>query len=134
MKIEQFLREQITAGTGVPAFPVFAPEYQALPFAVYMRAGTQRDRVITQAGMQPIAGFQVAIYSETYTEARDLADSLRVHLDNFTGEYGTADNNITVSYCYLVDEADGEPTQFDGESKPAYSAELSFSVKYKETC
>lgn len=134
MKIEQFVREKLTSSSGVPVFPVFAPEYQVLPFCVYMRQSTQRDRVITQNAMFPIASFQVAIYAETYSEVRDLAENVRIGLDNFTGDYGPSDDNITVRFAFLADESDGEPTQFEGESKPAYSAQMTFSVKYQEHC
>lgn len=135
MKIEQFLREQLTQGAGGhPVYPVFAPEHQRLPFVVYQRAGTSRERVLQQSTSNPIGTFQVVVYSTTYTEARQISDDIRRTLDNFTGDYGPPDNTVTVFFAHIADESDGEPVQFDGESKPAYSASLVFNIKYEEEC
>lgn len=134
MKIEQFVRDQLTQHSGINVFPVFAPEYQPLPFAIYQRSSTTRDRVTVQAAMGPVATFQVAVYADTYNQVRDIADQIRIGFDNFTGEYNDGQDTVTVFYCFLADEADGEPTQFEGESKPAYSAMMNFLIKYKENC
>ena len=135
MKIEQFLREKITEGSaGRPVYPVFAPEYQQLPFVVYQRTGTSRERVLPQSAGNPIATFMIVVYSSTYTESREIADNIRQKLDNFTGVYGQEDNTVNVLFSHVSDESDGEPVQFDGESKPAYSANLLFNIKYEEEC
>ena len=135
MKIEQFIREKLTAGAGgQPAFPVFAPERQPLPFVVYQRVSTTRDRAMPASIANPVATFSVIVYASTYSEVRRLSDDIRRELDNFTGDYGPPDNVVAVVFVHIGEEADGEPVQFDGESKPAYSAELQFNVKYKEDC
>jgi len=135
MKIEQFIREKLTAGAGgSPAFPMFAPEHQKLPFLVYQRASTTRDRAMPASVANPVATFSVQVYAKTYAEARQLSDDVRRELDNFTGDYGPQDNTVTVVFVHIAEESDGEPVQFEGESKPAYTAELSFNVKYKEDC
>lgn len=123
-----------TGSGGRPVYPVFAPEYENLPFVIYQRTGTSRERPMQQPGLGPIGTFQVTVYSTTYSEAREISDSIRKTLDDFTGPYGQPDDNVNVFYAHLVDEADGDPVQFEGESKPSYSAVSIYNIKYEESC
>ena len=79
-----------------------------------------------------MTAFSVTIYTDTYIEGKEKNDCIRLVLDNFTGSYGTGEDIIEIQQCYLVDEADGAPIEFEGESKPAYAAETSFTIKYRE--
>ena len=133
MRIETFIKEKLEASLpGVPIYPVFAPENQQTPFAVYQRNGTDRSRVMPHATGCPIASFSVTVYTSTYIEGKEKNDCIRLVIDNFTGTYGTGEDTIDIQQCYLVDEADGAPIEFEGESKPAYAAETSFTIKYRE--
>jgi hypothetical protein len=74
------------------------------------------------------------VYSKTYTDGRDISNKIRLAIDNFTGKYGTSDNNVQIAYCYLMEESDGDPVEFEGESKPAYTTEITYAIKYREEC
>ena len=55
----------------------------------------------------------------------------RLVMDNFTGTYGTGEDTIHIQQCYLVDEVRWRTNRIEGESKPAYAAETSFTIKYR---
>ena len=135
MIIETFIAESIeSACPDVSVYPVFAPEYQKLPFVVYQRTNTVRDRHTMQQCLDPVASFSVMVYSKTYTDGRDISNKIRLAIDNFTGKYGTSDNNVQIAYCYLMEESDGDPVEFEGESKPAYTTDITYAIKYREEC
>jgi hypothetical protein len=133
MRIETFIKEKLAkALPSVPVYPVFAPEHQPTPFAVYQKNGTDRSRVMPHATGCPTASFSVTVYTDTYIDGKEKCDCIRLVVDNFTGTYGIGEDTIEIMQCYLVDEADGAPIEFEGESKPAYAAETSFTIKYRE--
>ena len=133
MRVETFMKEKLEASLpGVPVYPVFAPERQPTPFAVYQRNNTDRSRVMPHATGCPMTSFSVTVYTDTYLEGKEKNDCIRLVIDNFTGVYGLGEDTIEIQQCYLVDEADGAPIEFEGESKPAYAAETSFTIKYRE--
>ncbi len=132
MRIETFMKEKLEqALPGVPVYPVFAPENQPTPFCVYQRNTTDRSRVMPHATGCPMTAFSVTVYTDTYIAGKEMNDCIRLVIDNFTGTHGNGDN-VEIQQCYLVDESDGAPIEFEGESKPAYAAETSFTIKYRE--
>ena len=132
MRVETFMKEKLEqALPGVPVYPVFAPENQPTPFCVYQRNTTDRSRVMPHATGCPMTAFSVTVYTDTYIAGKEMTDCIRLVIDNFTGTYGN-DDTIEIQQCYLVDESDGAPIEFEGESKPAYAAETSFTIKYRE--
>ena len=133
MRVETFMKQKLEAALpGVPVYPVFAPENQPTPFAVYQRNTTDRSRVMPNATGCPMTSFSVTVYTETYLAGKEKNDCIRLVIDNFTGTYGIGEDTIEIMQCYLVDEADGAPIEFEGESKPAYAADTSFTMKYRE--
>lgn len=133
MRVETFMKEKLAAALpNVPIYPVFAPENQQRPFAVYSRNTTDRSRVLPHATGCPMTSFSVTVYTDTYIEGKEKCDCIRLTIDNFTGTYGIGEDTIEIMQCYLVDEADGAPTEFEGESKPAYAADTSFTIKFRE--
>ena len=133
MRVETFMKQKLEAALpGVPVYPVFAPENQPRPVAVYQRNTTDRSRVMPNATGCPMTAFSVTVYTDTYIAGKEKNDCIRLGIDNFTGTYGIGEDTIEIMQCYLVDEADGAPIEFEGESKPAYAADTSFTIKYRE--
>ena len=128
---EQWAKGAIEAAAGCQAFPMIAPEAAPLPYIVYGRSSTARETIMAGAApvmVAPAATFQVEIYAATYTEAKTLADLVRLAMHNFNGQaYG-----LTIRNCLLAEERDGDPVFFDGQDKPTYSVEHTYQIRWEE--
>jgi hypothetical protein len=125
---EQWLRATLEAASGCRVFPVIAPENSLPPFVIYQRTLTTRERITTENVCVPVATFAVWIHADTYLEGKDLADRVRLGVDNFKGVTQT----VTIERAFLTDESDGEPVDFAGEGKPTYTVQLQFEIRYRE--
>jgi hypothetical protein len=128
---EQWLKAAIESAAGCSAFPMRAPEGQALPYVIYGRMATARESIFTgtaSLNVNPAGDFAVEIYAATYTAAKTLADAVRVGLHNFTG---TA-SGVTIRLCLLTEERDGDPIDFDGQNQPTYTVEHSYQIRWQE--
>jgi len=125
---EQWLRAALETATGCRVFPVMAPENSLPPFVVYQRNGTVRERITTANACVPVATFAVWVHCETYLEGKDLADRIRLGLDNFKGDAGS----VIIEHAFLTDESDGDPVDFAGEGKPTYTVQILFEIRYRE--
>jgi hypothetical protein len=105
-----------------------APENSLPPFVVYQRNGTVRERITTANACVPVATFAVWVHCETYLEGKDLADRIRLGLDNFKGDAGS----VIIEHAFLTDESDGDPVDFAGEGKPTYTVQILFEIRYRE--
>jgi hypothetical protein len=99
------------------------------PLVVYRRTGTKRERGMTGNFGVPVATFSVSIVSETYTQAKDIADSIRRSVDNFTGESDGAKIHLST----LVSEQDNMERPPEGQSKPLYRVDQVYEVRFQET-
>jgi len=124
---EFFIRDRV--GGVVPTYPLMAPEGVRPPYALYARSSTTRDRTLQAQAYVPESDFSVEIYAPTYAAVKDLADDVRRAVDNFTGTW----DGCEIMRCYLTEEADGAAIEYDGETKPSYVVEMTFSIRYRET-
>jgi hypothetical protein len=67
--------------------------------------------------------------TETYTEAKDISDAIRLAVDNFTGE----SNGVTIISTSLVSEADNMERPPEGQAKPLYRIDQVYEVRFIET-
>jgi hypothetical protein len=125
---ETWLRAAIEDATGCRTFPVQAAEAAATPFVVYQRTGTERERSTMANPGVPVATFSIVVYADTYTGAKELAERVRLAVDDFQGEEG----GVRIERATLTDEADGDVVDFAGEGKPTYSVVLTFEVRFRE--
>ena len=123
---EFFIRDRV--GGVLPTYPLMAPEGVRPPYALYGRMNTDRERTMKSQSHVPKSDFRVEVYAATYSEVKDLADQIRVAVDNFTGTW----DGCEITECYLTEEADGAAIEYDGETKPAYTVELTFAIRYRE--
>jgi hypothetical protein len=126
---ETWLRDAISQATNAGIHPVLATQNAPFPLVVYRRTGTRRERGLTGNFGVPVATFSVAVVSQTYSEAKDIADAIRIQCDNFTGEY-TGVKIITVS---LSSESDNMERPPEGQSKPLYRVDQVYDVRFQET-
>lgn len=128
---EKWLYSTITAAVpGVPVHPVMAPQDTPFPAVVYRRVGTRREKDMTLGSIgRPVASFQVSVVSYTYSEAKSLADAVRLGVDNFTGQ----SQDVRIHLSVLASESDGMERPLDGQSKPIYRVDQTYEVRYTES-
>ncbi len=125
--VEQWLSAELSALTA-PAFPLTAPQGQALPIVIYKRTGTSRERTLANAIGLPVASFEINVYSLTYAEAKSLSEEIRSALDEYVG----TNAGVVVERSTMTDESDDINLPNDGQSKPIYIVALSFEVRFQE--
>jgi len=125
--VEQWLSAELSALTA-PAFPLTAPQGQALPIVIYKRTGTSRERTLANAIGLPVASFEINIYSLTYAEAKSISEEIRSALDEYVG----TNAGVVVERSTMTDESDDIDLPTDGQSKPIYIVALNFEVRFQE--
>jgi hypothetical protein len=126
---EKWLRSSLDSATTAGIYPVLATQNAPFPLVVYRRTGTRRDRSLQGGHGLPIATFSVSIVSESYSQAKDIADSIRLATDNFTGEaHGTR-----IILSALVSESDNMERPPEGQAKPLYRVDQVYEVRFQET-
>ena len=76
----------------------------------------------------PVATFGVAIVSQSYSEAKDIADSVRLSLNNFTG----SDQGAKIITSALVSESDNMEPPLEGRDKPLYRVDQVYEIRFQE--
>ena len=125
--VEQWLSAELSALTA-PAFPLTAPQGQALPIVIYKRTGTSRERTLANAIGLPVASFEINVYSLTYAEAKSLSEEIRSALDEYVG----TNAGVVVERSNMTDESDDIVLPNEGQSKPIYIVSLNFEVRFQE--
>ena len=125
---EKWLRQKLGESTTAGIYPVLAVQNAPFPLVVYRRSGTRRERGLTGNFGVPVATFSVSIVCETYSQAKDIADSIRLKLDNFTGDVA----GVKIVTTALVSETDNMERPFEGQSKPLYRVDQVYEVRFVE--
>lgn len=126
---EKWLRSQLDSATTAGIYPVMAVQNAPYPLVVYRRTGTRRDRGLTGNFGVPVATFSVSVVSETYTQAKDIADSIRLAVDNFTGDA----HGVKIIQTALASEADNMERPLEGQAKPLYRVDQVYEVRFQES-
>lgn len=126
---EKWLRERIDLATTAGIYPVLATQNAPFPLVVYRRTGTRRDRSLVGNHGVPIATFSVSIVSETYSQAKEIADDIRLKVDNFTGD----SQGVRIILAALVSEQDNMERPPEGQAKPLYRVDQVYEVRFQET-
>lgn len=126
---EKWLRSQLDSATTAGIYPVMAVQNAPYPLVVYRRTGTRRERGLTGNFGAPVATFSVSVVSETYTQAKDIADSIRLACDNFTGD----SHGVKIIQTALASEADNMERPLEGQAKPLYRVDQVYEVRFQES-
>jgi hypothetical protein len=129
---EKWLRARIDAATSTTnvygVHPVLAPQNAPFPVVVYRRTGTRRERDMIGNVGRPIATFSVSMVAESYNQVKDIADSIRLSVDNFTGTHPS----VTIVNVSLVSESDNMERPYEGQAKPLYRVDQVYEVRFHE--
>ena len=113
----------VSALVSTRIYPNVAKQSSAFPFIVYQTTST--DPTDTKDGVSPldVISFEVLCFSETYTQAVDLAEKVRNALDRNTGTHNTI---ITQGLSFT-----GADEHFDikGEGQGIYVQSLTFNFR-----
>lgn len=126
---EKWLRQSLDNATTAGIYPVLAPQNAPFPLVVYRRTGTRRDRSLVGNAGRPVATFSVSVVCETYSQAKDISDAIRLVIDNFTGE----SSGVTIVNASLVSEVDNMERPPEGQAKPLYRVDQVYEVRYIES-
>lgn len=126
---ETWLRSAITSATTAGVHPVLATQNAPFPLVVYRRSATRRERGLGGNFGVPVATFSVSIVSQTYSEAKDIADAIRRKVDNFTGDF----SGVKIILTALTAEQDNMERPPEGQSKPLYRVDQVYDVRFQET-
>jgi len=126
---EKWLRSRLDAATTAGVYPVLATQNAPFPLVVYRRTGTRRERDMRGNIGVPIATFSVSIVCESYSQAKDIADSVRLGVDNFTGE----PDGVKIISTALGSEADNMERPPEGQAKPLYRVDQVYEVRFIES-
>lgn len=106
---EQVLRNAVVGNTAIAAhiggrfYPVLAPSSASLPFVVFRRIGVEREQSLANPIGTPRVSLEIATYSETYEQAREISDLVRQQLDGFSDNTST----VVIGQVSLENEQDG---------------------------
>lgn len=126
---ETWLRKAIDDATTAGVHPVLAPQNAPFPLVVYRRSATRRERGLTGNFGVPVATFSVSIVAQSYSEAKDIADAVRLKADNFTGDF----SGVKIVTTALVSESDNMERPPEGQAKPLYRVDQVYDVRFQET-
>ena len=126
---ETWLKHALTQATTAGVHPVLAPQNAPFPLVVYRRSSTRRERGLGGNFGVPVATFSVSIVSQSYSEAKDIADAIRLRADNFTGDF----SGVKIITTALTSESDNMERPPEGQSKPLYRVDQVYDVRFQET-
>ena len=113
----------VTDITSTRIYPNVAKQSTTFPFLVYQTTGI--DPNDTKDGVSTVDGnsFEVLCFADTYTEAVDLAQKVRVALDRKSGTYNTIEVQ-SIQY-----EGSSEHFDVKGDNRGIYVQSLSFDLR-----
>jgi hypothetical protein len=126
---ETWLKHALTQATTAGVHPVLAPQNATFPLVVYRRSSTRRERGMGGNFGVPVASFSVSIVSQSYSEAKDIADAIRLRADNFTGDF----SGVRIITSALTAESDNMERPPEGQAKPLYRVDQVYDVRFQET-
>lgn len=109
---------------GVEAYPVDAGAGMTLPFVVYRQSSQPVNSLSNVISPQLETEYTLTLYAATYTGLHAKADEVRQVLCAFGIDAG----DVTFEHCLFVASADSEPEYDDGQEKPVYVLEMTFSA------
>lgn len=113
--IEQGLVTYLLAQSGITdyvsdrIFPVKADQDVDTPYMVYAKTSDPREHSHDGNSHLGKATFEIAVFSDTYKECKDVAAALQTALQGYTGLMGSVD----VRNVIYVDETDGYDDDLD---------------------
>lgn len=119
----------VTSMVGTRVYPLLAPKTAALPFITWRRAGVNREHTLAGPMGMPSVTVEMQSFANTYEDAREVADRVRLVLDGYRGTV----NNTEVKSVSLENELDDFVQLAGGDLPPVYQVTQTFNVLWQET-
>lgn len=116
---------------GFQVYAMAVPKSATFPFIVYKRQNIARESTLSAGPLYcPMVSLQIASWALTHDAARQLADEVRLALDNATGTAAGA----TIQDMRLVSETDDylDPTAVGAQLPPAYEVRQLYQIRWHE--
>jgi hypothetical protein len=126
--IEKKLVEKLQEVTGLSnrVFPLIAKQGQEVPFVVYDRTATNRDKTLTGFDGLVEVSFQLDIHEKTYSNLKTVSQNVITKLKSFEGQtWGT----YKIQSCEIDNEIED---YFDDDDVKWYVSFIDFTIIYKE--
>ena len=132
MYVEHALLKHLQAQTalativGERIYYVNAPQDVETPYIVFFKVSATRGRSLTGTSHLVTSHFQFSIFSETYYEAKQIAEQIQLALQDKNNEIIGGDSGVRVSIQY-----DGEQDLYEPETG-LYHIPVEYLIDYNE--
>jgi hypothetical protein len=126
--IEKKLVEKLQEVTGLSnrVFPLIAKQGQEVPFVVYDRTNTNRDKTLTGFDGLVEVSFQLDVHEKTYSNLKTVSQNVITKIKSFEGQtWGT----YKIQSCEIDNEIED---YFDDDDVKWYVSFIDFTIIYKE--
>lgn len=133
--VEKAIRDILISNTGVSSivskrvYSEFVPQETTMPFIVFRREGTRRNRAFDGPDGLVEADFEVNLITQSASLMQSLSDEVRLAMDSYTG----VSMGITVHRMMLDDESEDIEVETTGGDKRVRRRALDFRIWYYET-
>jgi hypothetical protein len=116
---------------GFQVYPVAVPKGAGFPFVVYRRANIARQHALNGPILMPEVNLQIASWTESHDDARELADQIRLALNGYIGTVA----GCTIHDMRLVSETDDylDPAAVGAQLPPAYETRQLYQIRWTES-
>ncbi len=118
----------VSARVGSRVYPLLAPSSATLPWLVFRRTSISRERTMASPMGTPTVSIEFQVFAESYEDAREIADKVRLVLDGFTGTH----DNIVIQQTSLENELD-DFVSIGSDSLPVFQVTQTYDVLWQET-
>jgi hypothetical protein len=122
----------VNAMVGSRIFPVFVPQGQNLPAITYQEISGVRDPHMKGTSGLVQARFQINGWTKTYSQARVLANYIRIALSPEDDSYPQTVDGTYISAIMLSNENDVPQIFSDNEELSGHGKMLDFTVWFNE--
>lgn len=113
---------------GFRIFPMIVPVSSDLPFVTYQRTRVSREQTLTTPAGVPKTVIELNIFSESYAQVREIADSMRKVIDHYSGTV----QGVTVAHVKIEDESEDMMQLEGGDLPPAWQVSLDLEIQWQE--
>lgn len=126
--IEKKLVEKLQEVTGLSnrVFPLVAKQGQDVPFIVYDRTNTVRDKTLTDFNGLVEVSFQIDIHEKSYSNLKTVSQNVITKLKSFEGQTW---GSYKIQSCEIENETED---YFDDDDVKWYVSFIDFTIIYKE--
>lgn len=131
---EKVIRSQLVADSAVSGYigsrvyPMIAPQSATLPWICFRRSSISRETTMGNPMGVPTVSLELQVFAETYEDAREIADAVRLVLDGFSG----SQDNVVIRHTSLEAESD-DFVQIGSDSLPVFQVTQSYDILWQES-